>query len=780
MTSRAILFRFAATLACLVGFTSSRGAEASTQIAPPALYVCGDSTAARDRPPILGWGEEIGAYFDPAKLRVDNRARAGRSARTYIEEGLWQAVEADLHAGDIVLLQFGHNDTKSALSMARYDLPGTGNEIEESTNPKTGQKVDLHTYGYYLRQMIDSARRRGATVVVVSSVPRCDWRDGKIVRGEEQHVTWAAEVANAEHVPFVDANAIIAGVYDPIGRTKIKALFFPQDNTHTNPAGARLNAACVVTGLVSLKLPSLDGALKPDAATTAAGIIADVPRSAADMKLPLPLATAFPARGAQNVCPDTPLRLTFDDPPSLGAQGKIHIIDTATGRDADTIDVSSRTATKTIGTEPNFVYYPVIVAGRVATLYPRNGALAYGHTYVVTADAGVFVNRPGAPEPFDGHEPSRPVASTTNVPSTAYAALDRTSDWTFTTKSKAPANSVTQITVAADGTGDFCTVQGAIDFVPVGNTTPRTITLRHGTYSEIVFFTDKHALTLLGEDRKHTVIEYPTNDRFNHITANPFGTNNPNPSAAKGNGHVYHRGVFLGHHVDDLVLANLTIRNTTPQGGSQAEAIILNGTTSARAILKDVDLYSYQDTLQINGQAYLSGCHIEGDVDFMWGTGPCFFENCTCRSLRSGAYYTQIRNPGTNHGYVYLHCTFDGAPGVEGNYLSRIGTGRFPHSEVVLLDCTLTSAVGPVAWQFQGGREGNERNPANVHFWEFNSHDPAGQPVDTSRRLPGSKRLNEASDRATIAQYSDPTFVLGNGWNPKAAPIFQSPAPASN
>ena len=119
--------------------------------------------------------------------------------------------------------------------------------------------------------------------------------------------------------------------------------------------------------------------------------------------------------------------------------------------------------------------------------------------------------------------------------------------------------------------------------------------------------------------------------------------------------------MFLAHRVNDLVIANLTLHNTTPQGGSQAEAIILNGGPDAHAILANLDLYSFQDTLQINGQAYITNCYIEGDVDFMWGKGPCFFENCEAKSLRSNAYYTQIRNPATNHGYVYKDCKFDGA-----------------------------------------------------------------------------------------------------------------------
>jgi pectin methylesterase-like acyl-CoA thioesterase len=474
---------------------------------------------------------------------------------------------------------------------------------------------------------------------------------------------------------------------------------------------------------------------------------------AVEMPLALDLSRAFPAPGARGVCPDTPLRLTFAVAPALGSSGHIRIIDASNDTAVETIDVSVPTATKDIGGLPHYNYYPVIIAGNQATIFPRNGALAYHKSYYVVIEAGVFKDSRGT-----------------------YGAVSAPAAWRFTTKDKPPAAGSTKLTIAADGSGDFCTVQGAIDFVPEGNTTPTTLQLRRGLYTEMVFFTDKHAITLIGEDRQGCVIAYATNDRFNPSSGNPFGSANPNPSAASprtGGGNIYHRGVFLAHRVNDLVLANLTIRNTTPHGGSQAEAIILNGTTTARAILKDVDLYSYQDTLQINGQAFLSNCHLEGDVDFMWGTGPCFFENCSARSVRSGAYFTQIRNPPSNHGYVYLHCTFDGDPGVMGNYFSRIQPNRFPASEVVLLDCVVTEAAGAVGWQLQNGPDGKPGDSSHVHFWEFNSHGSDGAPVDVSQRLPVSRQLKQPEDAKLITEYSNPTFVLGNDWKPKDAAIFK-------
>jgi len=228
--------------------------------------------------------------------------------------------------------------------------------------------------------------------------------------------------------------------------------------------------------------------------------------------------------------------------------------------------------------------------------------------------------------------------------------------------------------------------------------------------------------------------------------------------------------LFRAQRCADVALANLTLRNTTRQGGSQAEAIILDGTTEAHAILANVDLYSCQDTLQINGQAYVGNCYVEGDVDFLWGTGPCYFENCHMTTVRDKAYYLQVRNPAANHGYVFNKCIFDGKPGIKDNYLARIEPQRFPASEVVLLDCVLTSAVGGQAWLFNGNGPTEQ-----IHFWEFNSHDASGKPVDTSARLAASKRLTQPADAETIRNYSDATWVLGGRWTPVLAPTITKP-----
>ena len=176
----------------------------------------------------------------------------------------------------------------------------------------------------------------------------------------------------------------------------------------------------------------------------------------------------------------------------------------------------------------------------------------------------------------------------------------------------------------------------------------------------------------------------------------------------------------------------------------------------------------------LNGQTYISDCAITGDVDFMWGSGPCFFENCTCTSVRSNAYFAQVRNPAANHGFVYHRCTFTGAEGIIGDMINRIAPNTYPASEVVLVDCTLGPAVAAVGWKLDADRNAPDAplNSASLHFWEYNSRDPAGQPIDASHRLAQSRQLMPPDDAELIAHYADPVWVLGGNWDPTSAPIL--------
>src|SRR5579872_4493371 len=115
-------------LFCLPGAGIGRAnAATSPPMQAPTLFIIGDSTVNNHSNGLLGWGDPISAYFDPARIHVVNRARGGRSSRTYQSEGLWDQVAALLKPGDFVLIQFGHNDGGSLVqNRTRASLHGVG------------------------------------------------------------------------------------------------------------------------------------------------------------------------------------------------------------------------------------------------------------------------------------------------------------------------------------------------------------------------------------------------------------------------------------------------------------------------------------------------------------------------------------------------------------------------------------------------------------------------------------------------------------------------------
>ncbi len=226
---------------------------------PPRIktvFLIGDSTvkngSGQGGGGLWGWGNFLGEHLDPSKARVENRALGGRSSRTYLTEGLWTRVLADLKPGDVVLIQFGHNDGGPLdTGRARASLKGGGEETKDIVVEATKKAETVHTYGWYLRKYIADAKAKGATPVVLSPVPRNMWStEGKVTRATKDYGKWAAEAAKAEGVLFVNLNDIIAKHYEEEGKTKVETAYFtPADHTHTTKAGARLNAASVAEGL---------------------------------------------------------------------------------------------------------------------------------------------------------------------------------------------------------------------------------------------------------------------------------------------------------------------------------------------------------------------------------------------------------------------------------------------------------------------------------------------------------------------------------------------------
>ncbi|HVZ63879.1 MAG TPA: rhamnogalacturonan acetylesterase [Lacunisphaera sp.] len=237
-------------------------AKQSLNPALPTIWIAGDSTAAAGNPaPIVGWGVPFPSYFDLDKVNVVNRARGGRSSRTFIAEGLWDELMAQVKPGDQVLIQFGHNDgspvnedasVPKAKRRSRGSLPGLGDETREIDNIVTGKHEVVHTFGWYVRKMIADVKARGATPTLLSLTVRNYWKNGRIERGSGHYREWDRALASEAGIAFVDLTRQLADELDFRGEQKAAELFVP-DHVHPTAAGAELFAAQVVAGLKGLR-----------------------------------------------------------------------------------------------------------------------------------------------------------------------------------------------------------------------------------------------------------------------------------------------------------------------------------------------------------------------------------------------------------------------------------------------------------------------------------------------------------------------------------------------
>ncbi|WP_111640652.1 rhamnogalacturonan acetylesterase [Marinimicrobium alkaliphilum] len=221
----------------------------------PRIVIAGDSTAASyNNPDQQGWAAVLEEYIDTDRAQVINRARGGRSSRTFITEGLWQTLLDDLRPGDIVVIQFGHNDASPVndTTRARGSLPGTGDESQAIDNQLTGQPETVYTFGHYLRTMIADVRAQGATPLLLSPTQRNRWHSDGRLRRHNDHGRWAYEVALAQNTGFIDLTNLVADQLEALGQDAVAALY-PKDHTHFNRAGALLHAEQVIRAARGLR-----------------------------------------------------------------------------------------------------------------------------------------------------------------------------------------------------------------------------------------------------------------------------------------------------------------------------------------------------------------------------------------------------------------------------------------------------------------------------------------------------------------------------------------------
>ena len=230
----------------------------------PTIWLIGDSTVKIGSVGQRGWGDEIAPFFDPSKINVVNRAIGGRSSRSFQTEGRWEDILKTLKFGDVVIMQFGHNDVFTKSTLARGSGKGNGEDTQEGVNILTGQPEVVHSYGWYLRHVITTAKAKGAAAIVCTPVPHNSWfPDGKTVKRAGNYGLWAKQAAEQEHAFLVDLNEIIACGYEKLGPPAVVP-FFADKVTHTTPEGAKFNARSFVSGLNGLEKNPLSLALSAE------------------------------------------------------------------------------------------------------------------------------------------------------------------------------------------------------------------------------------------------------------------------------------------------------------------------------------------------------------------------------------------------------------------------------------------------------------------------------------------------------------------------------------
>jgi len=226
----------------------------------PVVFITGDSTvknADKEEDGMWGWGSQAYTIFNEKKITIANCAMAGRSCRTFLNEGRWDKVYNSVRPGDFVLIQFGHND------FGELDRPKYRGEIFSAQDTchvyhlkEKGTYEMVYSFGWYLKKFIDDVREKGGTPILVSLTPRNEWENGKIERRNDTYGRFYREVVEATGVEFVDMHNITADYLDRKCGSKEKAMpYYKRDHTHTSLKGARLNAKSMARGLKRNRSP---------------------------------------------------------------------------------------------------------------------------------------------------------------------------------------------------------------------------------------------------------------------------------------------------------------------------------------------------------------------------------------------------------------------------------------------------------------------------------------------------------------------------------------------
>jgi pectinesterase len=277
------------------------------------------------------------------------------------------------------------------------------------------------------------------------------------------------------------------------------------------------------------------------------------------------------------------------------------------------------------------------------------------------------------------------------------------------------AKSKAVIIVAADGTGDFKTVQQAIDHVPDDNNRRVVIQIKPGRYEEQVRInSNKRLVTLRGEDARNTVLTYRLSAQEAGNTRLAFST-------------------FIS--ANDFRAENVTFENSFGTG-SQAVAMLID---ADRGSFVNCRFLGWQDTLFINGgRHFFKDCYIEGHVDFIFGSATAFFDSCQIHSKGPGYITAHFRTSDNQKtGFVFYHCRLTGSDTGSGVYLGRPWR---PFARVVFIECWLDSHIREEGWD-------NWRDPAREKTAWFAEYDSTGPGANAKKRVVWSKQLTRSEAR---------------------------------
>mgnify|MGYP001348797468 FL=1 len=295
------------------------------------------------------------------------------------------------------------------------------------------------------------------------------------------------------------------------------------------------------------------------------------------------------------------------------------------------------------------------------------------------------------------------------------------------------ADIVYEMTVAQDGSGDYDTIQAAIDNTKAFPDKRITIHIKNGTYREKVRVYEWNPMvSLIGEDAGKTIITW--GDHFKQID--------------KGRNSTFHTAT-LQVDGDDFHGENLTIENTAGPVG-QAVALAVN---ADRVSFYNSRFLGHQDTLYLTGEGkrqYFKNCYIEGTTDFIFGRATAVFDQCQIHS-KSDSYITAASTPeGISHGFVFLNATLTADEGVDEVYLGRPWRD---FARTVFINTDMGPHIKPEGWH-------NWSKPDAEHtvlYGEYNSRGPGAQP---DKRVQWQTTLSDEQ----AGDYTLETILGEDGW----------------